>query len=452
MTEFTNITELLYGNLDLIEECMQNGIKPIVLVGGASSSGKSYISEQIKDFLEKNNIKSIILSTDNYNKGISENIFDIVNKKYFYNKIKYKPIIVSKIKNIIKDSKFEQKFCDENLAKIKVCCKDIFYGDIDKFLSYAKFEFENINFDQKSIYDLGQMQSDIKKLATNQKLQQVLYSKMISERVDSNSIIDGNQIDAIIIEGIYALDNDLIEGLNHNALIKNFIDCNHKNLFLRRMIRDSQITNCPMSFIIKNYIDFVAPEYINTVLPNKQNADFVLINNMTFEELRKGNLTFQQKYLINKQFLNELLKEYKIIDKINQIDTYFGLSDPNSTLRLREQNSQNGISFDLTYKGMPKFRKDNQIVRVENKLANLSQLKSIFASRRDAINKFESIGLSVDKTIKKQRLILRSKNNQYIKIDIYNDKIYLEFDQLIDKKLIEKINKFESINEFSKEL
>lgn len=405
-----------------------------------------------KRFFRKKQYKSIILSTDNYNKGISENIFDIVNKKYFDNKIKYKTIIVSKIKSIIKDSKFEQKFCDENLAKIKVCCKDIFYGDIDKFLSYAKFEFENINFDQKSIYDLGQMQSDIKKLATNQKLQQVLYSKMISERVDSNSIIDGNQIDAIIIEGIYALDNDLIEGLNQNALIKNFIDCNHKNLFLRRMIRDSQITNCPMSFIIKNYIDFVAPEYINTVLPNKQNADFVLINNMTFEELRKGNLTFQQKYLINKQFLNELLKEYKIIDKINQIDTYFGLSDPNSTLRLRQQNSQNGVSFDLTYKGMPKFRKDNQIVRVENKLANSSQLKSIFADRHDAINKFESIGLSVDKTIKKQRLILRSKNNQYIKIDIYNDKIYLEFDQLIDKKLIEKINKFESINEFSKEL
>lgn len=65
----------------------------------------------------------------------------------------------------------------------------------------------------------------------------------------------------VIVEGIYALDNNLLSKLNKNCVIKNFVDCNDFYLFLRRMIRDIAITDCKKAFIFKNYIDYVAPAY-----------------------------------------------------------------------------------------------------------------------------------------------------------------------------------------------
>lgn len=87
MKEISNINEWLFINLDLIEECKEKNIKPIVFIAGASSSGKSFLSKQLQLFLSNRNLKSIIISSDNYNNGLAKNIFDIVNEKYFNSEI-----------------------------------------------------------------------------------------------------------------------------------------------------------------------------------------------------------------------------------------------------------------------------------------------------------------------------------------------------------------------------
>ena len=449
----SDLVEWFYGNLDLIEECRQNGSKPIVLVGGASSSGKSYLSTKLKEFLAQNGYNSVIISTDSYNKGISENIFDIVNKKYYNGKIKYKPLIVKKIKNIIQDSKFEDKFCENNLLKIKSECQNLLNAEPNTFLKRMKYEFEHINFDQKSIYDLTNAQTDLLKLANNQTITEPIYSKMISERIKSDKIIDGKNLDVIIVEGIYALDKNITSGLNKNTVIKNYIDCNHKNLFLRRMIRDSKITDCPMSFILKNYLDYVAPEYINTVLPYRKDADFVFVNNMTLQELRTGDTTTQQKYLIDVEILKEILKTFKLKNKIYQIDTYFGDKSDNNILRLREEGTnKDGLRLSsLTYKGTPKVRKDKKNIRVEHTIASGDDLKNIFESKQQLVEQFKDIGLDVCKTIKKERWQLES-NNQQIKIDFYKAKIFVEVDDMIENELTELLQSCKKTNEFVKEL
>ena len=219
------------------------------------------------------------------------------------------------------------------------------------------------------------------------------------------------------------------------------------------MIRDSKITDCPMSFILKNYLDYVAPEYINTVLPYRKDADFVFVNNMTLQELRTGDTTTQQKYLIDVEILKEILKTFKLKNKIYQIDTYFGDKADNNILRLREDGTnKDGLRLSsLTYKGTPKVRKDKKNIRVEHTIASGDDLKNIFESKQQLVEQFKDIGLDVCKTIKKERWQLES-NNQQIKIDFYKDKIFVEVDDMIENELTELLQSCKKTNEFVKEL
>ena len=446
-----NFTEWLYSNLDLVEECKEKKLKPVILIGGASSSGKSYTSKMIKDFLAEKGYRSIIISLDNYNKGLSENIFDIVNKKYYGNKISNRPQVTNEIRKIITNTDFGHKFDNNNLEFIKYACRDLVHYDIDKFIKYLKYEFEHINFDDKNIYNLQEASLDITALISNKKIIEKKYSRMKSERLESGNIIDGRNYDLIIIEGIYALSDEITKTINAENLIKNFIDCNNKNLFLRRMIRDSIITNCSKSFVLKNYLEYVVPELFKAVLPTKTYADMVLKNNMTFEELRQGEVDVQNKYRLDIKLLHMLLQSSKIIKKITQVDTYFGGKNDDNILRLREEKI--GLNYltmkSLLYKGKPKLRKDKSIIRPNFVLAYENDLKCVFKDKQDLLTKFKNAGIYPLKTIEKKRWILSYKN-QRIKIDFINDNIIMEIDSEIEKEIesIYKAKKFESQNYF----
>ena len=428
MKTTNNLNEWLYSNLDLIEECRENNLKPVVLIGGASSSGKSFTSKMLKNFLIEHGYNPVVISTDNYNKGIAENIFDIVNEKYYNNTLQNKQHIVNNIRSIIIDSDFGRKFDDNNLQLIKKSCQSLLNTNIDEFLSQLRYEFENINFDKKSIYDLNEVSHDLQSLIENKQIKEKSYSKVISERVDNKNIIDGKNIDVVIVEGIYALTDDITKNLSQKNLIKNFVDCNNKNLFLRRIIRDSQTTNCSKSFILKNYLQFVVPEYLNTVLPTKDNADLVLNNNMTFEELRQGKVEVQQKYELNQKQFKTILAHAKLVKKTVQTDTFFGNSDDDYIVRLREEKENDSTKMtSLIYKGKPKLRKDQSLIRPTLTLLDKNEL-SVFKNKEELIESFANAGIKVSKTITKNRLLLSYKD-VLIKIDLMGDKIIMELDK-----------------------
>lgn len=435
----SDITEWLYSNLDLIEECKEKKLKPIILIGGASSSGKSYTSKLLKNFLQEKGYKPIVLSTDNYNKGIAENIFDIVNKKYYGNNLKNKKQVVKEIKKIIITSDFELKFCKNNLKQIKNKCKNMLDINLENFAKHLQYEFEHINFDSKSIYNLTEVADDISRLVNNQQITEKKYSKMISERIEQDNISDGKNFDIVLVEGIYALTKNITKHFEGGNIIKNFVDCNDKNLFLRRMIRDSSITNCPKGFILKNYLDYVAPEYYGNVLKTKINADIVLNNNMTFEELRKGKIDIQNKYQISLKEFNQLLKQSTSHKKMFVIDTYFGKPDDQNVLRLRETKLKNSEykMESLIYKGKPKVRKDNSLIRPNFELANQKELCDTFESKNELVKKLSDAKIKVFKTVKKLRWILDYKNSK-IKVDILPNKIILETSEKLENLI--KIN------------
>ncbi|HAJ77439.1 MAG TPA: hypothetical protein DCO89_00015 [Clostridiales bacterium] len=443
----SNITEWMYSNLDLIEECKEKGLKPIILIGGASSSGKSYSSKMLKNFLTEKGFKTIIISTDNYNKGLAENIFDIVNKKYYNKRIKNRPQITNEIKKIILNCDFDNKFDKYNLSLIKNACVNLINYNIDDFTSKLEYEFKHINFDKKEIYNLEEAASDITALIGNKRIIEKKYSKMVSERIEQSNILDGKNFDIIMVEGIYALADEIIKNINTENVIKNFIDCKNKNLFLRRMIRDNNITNCSKGFILKNYLDYVAPEYFETVLQTKQKADIIFKNDMTFEELREGYVDIQNKYKITTDQLNAFLLRSKIIKKLTIIDTYFGERGDANVLRLREEKTPltNLTMKSLIYKGNPKLRKDKSIIRPNFVLATEKDLYAVFKNRSELIAALKTARISIFKMIQKKRWLLNYKGKE-IKVDFVNNDIIMEVDEELEKDLdpIIKVQKIQA--------
>ena len=193
------------------------------------------------------------------------------------------------------------------------------------------------------------------------------------------------------------------------------------------------------------------PEYLKTVLPTKQSADIVLKNNMTFEELREGEVDIQNKYRLTLPQLNKLLTSSKIVKKLTQIDTYFGSKLDDNILRLREEKS--GLNYlamkSLVYKGKPKLRKDKSIIRPNFVLAEESDLKNVFKDKNDLLNQFKSAGILPIKVIKKKRWFLKYMGKE-IKVDFVNDNIIMELDSETEKEIDIDIKnkKFEAQNYF----
>ena len=52
--EYHHLDKFGYANLDLCEELLESEKKAIVLISGASSSGKSFSAEYLRELLERN--------------------------------------------------------------------------------------------------------------------------------------------------------------------------------------------------------------------------------------------------------------------------------------------------------------------------------------------------------------------------------------------------------------
>lgn len=449
MKEVKNLNRWKYYNLDRVEEILENNPKAVILLCGASSSGKSFAAEELKNVFKENNLNSVIISTDSYNKGISGIICDKVNIKYFKNSLKN----IEKIKEIVKkciiNTNFNDKFNKNDLINIKNGIKNLIdKKDINNFLCLLKKEFDIINFDEPQVYDLIKVARDVNRLLDNQVIKEKKYSKIISEQLPRDTLIDGKAIDVIIVEGIYSLEKAVVNNINKDLVVSSFIEGNAKSLFLRRVIRDAKSTSADNCFTISSYFKYIVPSYINTILPNKFNSDFVLKNDISFSELRSGNLyTTKEKVLVNNpNLIKELLNMGKVILKEKHCDIYFysegeNISEQN-LLRLRtiyDEKTKTYVPTSLIHKGAIKNRKDNKIVRPINLLIKEGDFFKIFKSKQDFLNNMELAQFKIDRQTIKTRTKI-SINNQELTIDdIKNEGVFVEFSNYKDPKLIEYI-------------
>lgn len=432
--EICNINEWNYKNLDLIEECFEHYKKACVLIAGASSSGKSYISDELKCFLEGRGYRCCILSTDSYNKGISGIIADKVNDKYFNSELPNMPKIRQKIKDVIITADFENKFSPENLDKIKQQLEGLLPSEkSEEFVSLLPEEYKIINFDEDSVYDLKSVLSDILSLLNGEKIIKKEYSKIISEQCGDGSYIDGNDYNVIIVDGLYAISDDIVHNLSAVQTISNFVESDHKTLFLRRILRDEKITSANSLFTVPLYFGAVMDGYKNTVLPSKKNADIVLNNSITFDELRHGEL-FSNKLKLkieDRAFVDFLLNMAQSVSYVYQRDLYFSADSENdehsNLLRVRSVSSdgENFTLSSLVHKGSQKLRRDGKVLRPINILVKDGDLNKIYSNEQDLIKAFANADLKVSRTIMKKRTRIVI-NGEKFTIDEFGNSAYVE--------------------------
>lgn len=420
--ELHHIDKWGFANVDFGEEILEKNQKALILIAGASSSGKSYGAVFLKQMLEKMGHKACIISLDQYNGGLSRIIPNKVNLNYFNSSIKDMGRIYSKIKSIIENVDFSSKYDETRLSLIKDALKDEFNElDLDKFITGLGIEWSKLNFDEPSVYDLKEASRDIKDLLKGKTIEEKLYSKVVSERIKSNSIINGDECSFIIVEGIYALNDELLDELKGIEIVKNFIDGNPKSLFLRRLIRDMGSTSASTSFTAKLYFSSIMDSYRQTILPSRSKADLVLDNDMSFAELRSGNLYLSKNlYPVNsKEGLKRLEDNSLVVERSFQKDFYIVCAnekqEENNILRFRETSFDDGKSYkpaSLVHKGAPKWRKDNKIIRPVNVLLDENCIQDVWKDEESCLYDFLTNGFMINRIeIKtKTRIIYKGYN------------------------------------------
>ncbi|MCI6216431.1 MAG: hypothetical protein MR467_01255 [Bacillales bacterium] len=420
--ELHHIDKWGFANVDFGEEILEKNQKALILIAGASSSGKSYGAVFLKQMLEKMGHKACIISLDQYNGGLSRIIPNKVNLNYFNSSIKDMGRIYCKIKPIIENVDFSSKYDETRLSLIKDALKDDFNeSDLDKFITGLGIEWSKLNFDEPSVYDLKEASRDIKDLLKGKTIEEKLYSKVVSERIKSNSIINGNECSFIIVEGIYALNDELLDELKGIEIVKNFIDGNPKSLFLRRLIRDMGSTSASTSFTAKLYFSSIMDSYRQTILPSRSKADLVLDNDMSFAELRSGNLYLSKNlYPINsKEGLKRLEDNSLLLERSFQKDFYIVCEnekqEENNILRFRETSFDEGKTYkpaSLVHKGAPKWRKDNKIIRPVNVLLDENCIQDVWKDEESCLYDFLTNGFMINRIeIKiKTRIIYKGYN------------------------------------------
>ena len=402
------------ANLDLVEESLEKHPKAIVLVGGASSSGKSYSAQTLKSFLEQNGHHAVIISLDQYNFGLSGIIPNKVNENLFHGELPNRPEIRSRIKKIIYDVPFDEKYRPEQIQKIRGSIHNLVDPSIlDKFLQGLYDEWKVLNFDEPTVYDLASAANDVKELYKNGTILEKKYSKVISEQIPNDSVIDGKQCDVILVEGIYALSKGMLLNLSGYDYITDFIDGNPKSLFLRRVIRDEKATSAGSVFTISIYFKYILKSYKETILPSRKNADVILDNEMSFLELRQGNLYTTKRELYTDS--PEAIQEIRNLGIVNRTsyrkDTYFSVPNEsrnsNNILRLRSVSHDEGKTYypaSLVHKGIPKCRKDSKVIRPINILLKEGEFNQVWESSDECIHDFVSAGFVISSVQKKKKI------------------------------------------------
>lgn len=443
--EFHHIDKWGFANLDLVEESLEKNKKAVVLISGASSSGKSYAAAYLTDLLSKNGHKAVTISLDKYNFGLSHIIPNKVCLHDFGGKIPHLEDIEDKIKNVILPIPFEKKYDEEALKKIKDAVASYFpEEELNKFLSGLNREWKQLNFDEPTVYNLKEAALDVRRLLAEETMEEKDYSKVVSEQVPSHHMISGKDYDVILVEGIYALENEMIDHLKDIDIIKDFIDGNPKSLFLRRILRDAKLTSAHNVFTISLYFKYIVRSYLQTIYPCRMKADVILNNDMTFSEMRQGDLytTKEEIHTFSKGIVSHLLRHGEIKEISYQKDTYFTAEGENPTLnnilRLRSISSDQGKTYlpsSLVHKGTPKVRKDGKIIRPINVLLKEGEFNQIWSSEEECLKDFLSANFLIGPIQHKVKTKLLYKGQMITVREVENEGTYLEFSEPIDPKV-----------------
>ena len=411
--------EEIYKNLSAVKNCF--------LIAGASSSGKGFSAEKLAGYLTQNGLKPLVISTDDFYKGVSRTIVENASVGFPYKNIKaLTHSLTNALRSVIEFSVYADKFSEYNekiiLSKFKKIFKDNGAENpqllSNKFYNEVKKEYENINYDLPSAVDLKAVADVVNKFNKGEKFIMPVYSFHTGEvYVDPENTIDPKDYTHLIVEGIFALNKEVLKNIENKNISTTAINCDPKTLLVRKLNRDVKIGRCSHApeEIILNFLNQTMVSYEEFIKPSFKNANLVLNSNLSFGEKQALTPQKQVKFKISKSTYADIINDVDnvfLTEPAVQIDHFFDATSDLSKdiiVRVREEN---GKAVGLTIKIDEKD--------TTNRYVDEYDLKSILSPENSDIQtilrSFERAGFKHKASVKKERTVV-GRNGFEFKLD-----------------------------------
>ena len=127
------------------------------------------------------------------------------------------------------------------------------------------------NYDHPFAFDNNLLISHIRQLIDRQPVEIPTYNYEIHTRSDVTIQVEPK--DVIIIEGIFALENEQLRNLMD---VKLYVDTDSDIRILRRLKRDIEKRGRTMDSVISQYLNVVRPMHLQFIEPTKRYADIII--------------------------------------------------------------------------------------------------------------------------------------------------------------------------------
>lgn len=288
----------------------------------------------------------------------------------------------------------------------RIISLDDYYHGIDFMQRQAKLG-NKLTWDSPEAIDLALAKKQLIMLKKSQIIEKPLYDVKSGRRTGKEKI-DPRNFDILIVEGLYALENSLI----NLADLKIFVEIGAHGRLIRRLLRDRERTAWHQADILRYFAQVVEPIHERYIERQKADADFIIINeyNPYIEAKRSGLHEIQLKFktdAITDEQLSRIGADR--LGAVNQKDIYYSprgidLIKRDEMIRIRQED---GL-YILTYKGpkcdtkfckRPKFEFeiDHEITEALLKIYG-QEVKRIWKHR--TLYQLDGVIISLDKVVK----------------------------------------------------
>ena len=405
-----DLTEWKAEMLRKINEILTGQEKVVVSLAGASASGKGEASDQLKRELENEGKRILVISTDDFYRGIARMLVEKLTGYIDISSINIGEFM-DKIQVIISDKDFPDKFDSDTLDRVKDYLTEIdFQGDIDSVANGLVTEFNSIDFDNPDAVDLEALDTAIGALKNDQEVALPIYSMKKCEP-SGEKTVSGKNYDVILVEGIYGLNSEATGKTD----IKSFIESDLRTLLMRRMRRDVIGGRAPFPPELSLWItlEIVLPAYQKYTLPDRSKADMVLKNDFTLKEtFDTASYDVQDKIPLTAEESAALIGKFgKPSTEVTQEDYYYTNDaeghNPDHLIRARVEN---GKLKDLIHKGSKISRSDSKIFRPTETYIQPGQFGDKFKNPKNLEASFQKAGFRLAGILKKKRQVYRVGN------------------------------------------
>ncbi|WP_419791796.1 uridine kinase [Staphylococcus chromogenes] len=146
--------------------------------------------------------------------------------------------------------------------------QDFYYKD----QSHLTFEERlKTNYDHPFAFDNDLLIENLKDLKAGKSVEVPTYNYTIHTRSDKKIAFEPK--DVIIVEGIFALENETLRNMMD---VKIYVDTDADLRILRRLIRDTKERDRTMESVVDQYLNVVRPMHNQFIEPTKKFADIII--------------------------------------------------------------------------------------------------------------------------------------------------------------------------------